>query len=308
MLKHIIIPLDGSPFGEQALPTARQLAERDGAEMELVHVYDAVAPYRFVHGAPVFDTRYDEELAKDRRKYVDSVADWLRSRTQLIVTGTVLAGNVREVLADHIKVRSPDVVVMTTHGRSGLSRLWLGSTAMHLVRNVKVPLLLIHPEEERSREESAPEIRRVLVPLDARPESERAIDNALEVAGRNSSLLLVHVLVPIVYIAPDAAIGAIYPSEAELLASAEKYLAQVADRLEGRGVKVEARVEWNSFPANAILELADRYAVDMIAMETQNVRGIERVLLGSVADKVVRAAKFPVLVQHPPESGVERAV
>lgn len=303
MLRHIIIPLDGSPFGEQALPIGRQLAERDGAEIELVHVYDSIAPYRFIHGAPVFDTRYDEELETDRRKYVDSVADWLRSRTRLVVTGTVLAGDVREVLTDHIRLRSPDVVVMTTHGRSGLSRLWLGSTAMHLVRHVRVPLLLIRPEEEATREQAAQEIRHVLVPLDARPESEQAIDNALEVAGNNCSLLLVHVLVPIVYIAPDAAIGAVYPSEADLLASAEKYLAEVKDRLHGRGIEVEARVEWDSFPAHAILELADRYQVDMIAMGTQRVGAVERVLLGSVADKVVRAAKVPVLVQQPAESG-----
>lgn len=298
-----MIPLDGSPFGEQALPTGQQLAERDGAEIELVHVYDSIAPYRFIHGAPVIDTRYDDELERDRRKYVDSVADRLRGRTQLVVTGTVLAGDVRGVLTDHIQLRSPDVVVMTTHGRSGLSRLWLGSTAMHLVRHVRVPLLLIRPEEGATHQTPPREIRRVLVPLDGRPESERAIYNALEVAGNNSSLLLVHVLVPIVYFAPDATIGAVYPSEADLLASAEAYLAEVKAHLHGRGIEVEARVEWDSFPAHAILELAEKYEVDMIAMGTQRVGAVERVLLGSVADKVVRAAKVPVLVQHPAEAG-----
>lgn len=299
MLKHIIVPLDGSGFGEQAVPVALQLAERDGAEIELVHVYEEIAPHRVVRGARVFDADFDRELADDRRRYVESVASGLRSRTKVTVTVTVVSGGVREKLPEHMRMRAPDVVVMTTHGRGGLSRLWLGSTAMHLVRHVTVPILLIRPDQDRARDETPRPIRKVLIPLDVSPESERAIDNALEIAGeKDVEYVLVHVLVPVVYIAPDAAIGAVYPSEAELLEAAQQYLGRVSEPLVARGVKVETRIEWNSFPAHAILETAEQIDADMIAMQTETVGAIERALLGSVADKVMRAAHAPVLLQH----------
>jgi len=299
MLKQIMVTLDGSRVGEQALPIARALAERDGARIELVHVYDTIAPHRFVHGAPVFDADFDEELARDRRRYLESLAESLRGQTGQTVEATVLTGNVREVLTEHIAARAPDLVVMTTHGRGGLSRLWLGSTATHLVRHAAARILLIRAQEEQTREVPAPTFRRVLVPLEMQEPSELAINNAIEVAGRDAELVLAHVLVPVVYIAPDAAIGAAYPSEAELLNVAHESLDRVAEGVREQGVRVEIRVEWNSSPAQAILDLADSLDVDLISMETHTVRAIQRALLGSTSDKVVRAASVPVLLQHP---------
>ena len=267
------------------------LAERDQAELELVHVHEAL---------PVHDPELDVDLARDRRKYIESVADWLRGKTSVRLTTTVLAGPVKDALADHIAARTPDLVTMATHGRGGISRAWLGSVAMHVVQHVAVPVLLTRPAEKGTRETQPRNFGKVLVALDASPEGERAIDNALDIAGeKNVQYHLVHVLIPPVYLAPDA-YGMLPPiNEVDLLANGEKYLSGMAERLEQRGLDVDTRVTWDQNPARGILASAEELNADLIALQTHARRGLERLLLGSVADKVVRGANVPVLVQRP---------
>ena len=122
MLKRIIVPLDGSGFGEQAIPTAIRLAERESAEVELVHVYEALPPY-LVQGAPPLDPTLDVELMKERESYLRTIAEELRGSTSAPVRTTVLEGvPTAEVLAEYIARRQADLVVMATHGRGGLGR------------------------------------------------------------------------------------------------------------------------------------------------------------------------------------------
>jgi nucleotide-binding universal stress UspA family protein len=296
MLSLIVVPLDGSKFGEQALPTALSLAERDGAELELVHVYEALEPFRMVQGAPVFDSDLDRDLMMDRAAYVESVAVSLGPETGVKVTPTILLGEPGKVLAEHVESRRPDLVAMTTHGRGGLSRLWMGSVTMHLVRHVTRPVLAIRPDKARSPGPAV--FRRVLVPLDGSRVAEQAIDTAVEVAGgRGVEYVLVHVLIPLLWVGPEPA--PVVQDEAELLADAERYLNGVAERLRTRGLKVQTRVLWDPQPAHGILETADELHPDLVSLETRGKRGLEKVLLGSVADKVVRGASSPVLVHRP---------
>ncbi|HEV7590174.1 MAG TPA: universal stress protein [Longimicrobium sp.] len=298
MLKLIVVPLDGSQFGEHAIPTALSLAGRDRAELELVHVFEALEPFRMVQGAPVFDSDLDRDLMNDRLAYLESVAVSLGPETSAKVIPTVLVGQAKEVLAEHVERRRPDLVAMTTHGRGGLSRLWLGSVTLHLVRHVTRPVLAIRPEKEGARRPEPARFQRVLIPLDTSSEAERAIDIAVEVAGeRGVEYVLVHVLVPLVWVGPEP-VPPVVPNEAELLATAEGYLNEVAGRLRARGLKVQTRVLWDPHPAHAILETADEIRADLVSLETSGKRGLEKVLLGSVADKVLRGAPSPVLVQR----------
>ncbi|HEX5830908.1 MAG TPA: universal stress protein [Gemmatimonadaceae bacterium] len=315
MLKLIVVPLDGSGFGEQAIPTAIRLAERERAEVELVHVHETLPPY-LVQGASPLDPRLDEDLSKERGSYLHTIAEELRRSTSASVRTPVLEGAATAaVLAEYIARRQADLVVMATHGHGGLSRLWLGSVSSELVRHSSAPVLLIRPTEGGSRTQPAPPFQRVLIPLDGSPASEEAIDHAMAVAAEpDVEFLLLHVIIPIGYIAEPADVAFVH--ERELEAAAATYLGEVADRIRARGYPADIRVLNQPQPVRAILECADESGAELIAMETHGRSGVTRLVMGSVADKVVRASRLPVLLHQPrvgtaplvtPPAGEQRA-
>lgn len=305
MVKRILLPLDGSAFGEQALPIAIRIAERDHAELELVHAYESLPPFRTI-GAPPIDPAFDRERRKEYADYLDGIAEWVRGRTAAPVVVDVLDGPVGPALAEHLAGREADLVVMATHGRSGLSPVWLGSVATDLVRHATAPLLLIRPAESGSRDQSARLFTRVLVPLDGSPAGDEAIEHAMAVAGdAGVEYILVYVVAPALYINEPHTFA--YPYETELQTAAQAYLGDLAGRIRERGFAVDTRVLLHPQPARAILECASESAVDLIAMETHGRGGVARLLMGSVADKVVRASPVPVLLHRPREAGAQPA-
>ena len=297
MMKLILVPLDGSDFGEHAIPMAQRLAARDRAELELVHVAEVFAPSR-TQGAPPIDPRLDRQLEADRSAYLTSLADWLRQGANVAVKATLLEGPVGPTFSEYVRERSADLVVMTTHGRGGLSRAWLGSAATDVVRLSSAPVLLIRPSESDARSQAAPPFARVLVPLDTSSEQQEALEHALALAGPDGpQFTLLHVVRPIMYLADREATA--YPDEEQVQESVEQYLDEVAERVRARGFSVQTRVVRHQHPARAILEHAEREQVDLIAMETHGYRLVERVVMGSVADKIARGAHMPVLLHRP---------
>lgn len=296
MVKHILVPLDGSAFAEQALPTARRVAEREHAAIELVHAYEVLPPY-LTQGAPPLDRRLDAELRADRATYLRDVTERLRLSTTAPVSSTVLDGPADRALAKYIETSGADLVVMVTHGRGGLSRLWLGSVANDLVRTSLAPVLLIRPEEATENVLVPRRFGRVLVPLDGSPAGEEAIEHAIEIAeDKDVELILLHVLMPVVFIAePTAPI----PDESELWAAAKQYLDQLAGGVRARGFGVKTVAMRHSQPAQAILECAAAEGADLIVMETHGWRGFTQLVLGRVAEKVVHASNVPVLLHRP---------
>lgn len=297
MLRLIVVPVDGSSFGEQAIPLAIRIAERQRAELEIVHVYEALPPY-LVQGAPPLDPTLDEDLRKDRQAYLDYIAQWLRRNTSAKVSATMLTGEeVATTLTDYLAQRHADLVVMATHGRGGLSRIWVGSVASDLVRGSDTPVLLVRPTESGSRDTKAEPFRHALLPLDGTPADEEAIDHVIEVAGdAGVEFLLLHVVIPVVYLAEPVESALL--TETTIEAAMAQYLEEVARRIRARGFSVSTRVVADPSPVHAILELANERGVDLIAMETHARRGIAKLLLGSVTDKVIRAARVPVLVHR----------
>jgi nucleotide-binding universal stress UspA family protein len=297
MLRLILVPLDGSAFGELALPLALPLAARQRAELELVHVYESTTPH-LVQGAPPLDPGLDQDLRRDRESYLESVAARVRRSTAVPVTATLLDGDdVAAVLVEHIARRHADLVSMTTHGRSGISRLWMGSVASDVVRQSPSPVLVIRPEESGVRDEPAPPFRRVLVPLDGSQPDDNAIDDVLAVAGTGDvEFTLLHVIVPVVYLAETPRVSVL--TEGELESAANRYLDETARKLRPRGFTVTTRIVTHTQPARAILEYAREWGADLIAMESHTRGAVARALLGSTADKVIRASHVPVLVHR----------
>jgi nucleotide-binding universal stress UspA family protein len=141
MFKRILVPLDGSSLAEAILPQVQELARTLGAELFLVR---AVAAHVFPGVDP---TEQEVDVVQKAEAYVAEVAGRLRDAGIPIHTA-VRYGEAAEEILEHIGVNAIDLVAMSTHGRSGLTRLVLGSVAEQVVHHATVPVLLMRARGE----------------------------------------------------------------------------------------------------------------------------------------------------------------
>jgi nucleotide-binding universal stress UspA family protein len=295
MYRSILVPLDGSLPSEQSLSYAAALARRSGASLQLAYVH---TPLLLGEGA-LYLGAPDIQLCEEEKDYLLRVVDRLKNTGLDKVSAQVLEGPIAETLQEHALGEGYDLVVMTTHGRGPVSRFWLGSVADQLVHRLPMPLLLIRTHEEASPPAGEPEVRKVLVALDGTPEMEQILQPAGElVKAIGASLTLLRVVPSVIrhsvqkQTAADAALADKRRAEAHV------YLQRVADSLRDRGFAVQTRIIGHAHPAAAILNEAASGEYALLALETHGRRGLPRLFLGSVADKVVRGASIPVLVHR----------
>jgi nucleotide-binding universal stress UspA family protein len=311
MYRSLLVPLDGSAFAEHALPPALAIARRAGAALRLASVATPVAE---AYAEAVYLAAPDlQEVVKGRhRAYLEDVAGRVRARWDGPVSRAVLEGEVAETLCADVAGSGADLVVMATHGRGPLGRFWLGSVADELVRRVSVPLLLVRPREQAPDLGREPELGKVVVALDGTELAEQALGPAVDLAGLmpQAEVVLVRVIrppLPAAYLPDAAGVGTeaesildqVLAVQEQLRRDAQAYLAGVAERLKARGLRVRARVAVEEQPALALLHAAEEERAGLVALATHGRGGLARLLLGSVADKVIRGATVPVLVQRP---------
>jgi nucleotide-binding universal stress UspA family protein len=191
------------------------------------------------------------------------------------------------------------LLVLTTHGRSGMARTVWGSVADEVLRHASVPVLLLPRACAAGWQPVPPGERRVLVTLDGSALAEAILEPARAVAvALEASLLLARVVLPLMpeYMLGRAVAGTVEPEAS--LAEAERYLDTVASRLRDQGVRVETHALLGS-PISAIVHLADVACADVIAMATHGRGGAARMVLGSVATGVLQRTTVPLLVLHP---------
>jgi nucleotide-binding universal stress UspA family protein len=318
MIRNILVPLDGSAFGEQALTRAITVARRHGATIHLVHVHGLPVLPLSAEGMGAFDPDWPERQRADEAAYLEQVAaDRVRHHGEVVVR--LLEAPIADALSQYIAAESIDLVVMTTHGRGGISRAWLGSVADELVRATTVPLMLIRPTEDlpigaisafsgaASAGVASP--TRVLLPLDGSPLAEAAIEPTIDVLGGDAQVTLLHVIPPM-YVAgaPYGTSPATFDAEAHAAeqSRAGRYLTAVAERLRPQVAGVTGLVVTHAQPATAVRETARNIGADLTALATHGRSGAARWALGSVADKLIRAGDTPVLVVRPHAAGERR--
>ena len=211
------------------------------------------------------------------------------------VTRQVVTGSAASSIADYAKENEIDLIVQTTHGRTGLSRLLMGSIAESIVRNANCPVLTLKVRE------GLPKIKfqRILVPVDFSTPCENAIQIADSlVGGDHPELHLLHVAPPVrmVTAAPDvivpaSMVEAVTPSKSEL----KKKLREIKLSGEVPLENIRHVVAEGDPASDAVIDYAGNHNIDLIAMTTHGHSGISRLLMGSVAESVVRNASCPVL-------------
>lgn len=301
-LRRILVPVDGASFSEHALEWALELAHHADATIDLASVN--VLPPSVILGDLASASRWEHTARDHSAAYLDELAEAIGRRDDVRIETTLLRDtSAANALARHCRQRSVDLVVMTTHGRRGVARAWLGSVAEALVRELPVPALLVRPEPgapppRRARRDRM--FRRVLVAMDGSRNAECALEFANLMAGMSGARLdLLRVvdstaLTPVSDVPPATQVVAA-AIENERITAAE-YLARHSVALQRRGSIVAPRVEVAPDAAGTILGVAAEAASDLIVVGTQGRRGLRRVLLGSVAEEVVRSTTLPVLV------------
>jgi nucleotide-binding universal stress UspA family protein len=299
MFRSLLVPLDGSPFSEHALPFALDIADRASAAVQLVHVH---VPVVAASGISVLDNSADERAKEHEWVYLDRTAlRWRLAAPKVHINSALLEGFAPDVLREQMSGKT-DLVVMATHGVGPFSRFWLGSVADALVRTASVPLLLLRPGEKPPSVAVALPLQRVMIPLDGSELAEQALEPSLQL-GRlmEASYTLLRVVKPFLMLDPNLG----WPAMASVnetmtrqaLDEAQAYLDRIADRLRRQGLNVQTRAVLHTHPADGILEEAKE--ADVIGLATHGRGGLRRMLLGSVADKVLRGGTIPMLVCRP---------
>jgi nucleotide-binding universal stress UspA family protein len=310
MLRTILVPLDGSIFAEHALPLAVTLAKHAGATLRILRVVPPLADFFFLPPQP--NDPLDGELRqlhrKDAHDYLDSVVGRLKDASNVVCDVMEEEDGICESISAAAVKMGADLIVMTSHGRGAVARFWLGSIADHLVRTAPVPVLLARPPEHPPAADlqHAVNLKHFLLALDGKTDAERIVEPALaigKVTGADYTLVrVVRPSMPYRELTPAGqAVSRAKPpvglgkNDEQRYQKAEAYLNTVADRLRIGGATVQTCVYVADQPATAILREAAHVGADLIALETHG-RGMSRVLMGSVADKVVRGSSQPVLV------------
>jgi nucleotide-binding universal stress UspA family protein len=291
MYRSICVPLDGSPFAEQALPLALQIARGCGAMVQIALVHHPVPALATAMEVPEIEAQLDQEARAREQVYLSGIVERMRRSVNVPITSTLLDGAVTEALQAHMESTGTDLVVITTHGRGPMSRFWLGSVADHLMRSLHLPILLVRPAAEAAPPAA---IRRILLALDVSPFSEQAIA-ATTMLGRpfGAEYALLMVVEPPLPIADPSGLMIVPTSantEKELRAAATKYLEGVAARLRKEGLTVTTHPTDGPSAAGAIIAQADALKADLIALASHGAGGFERLVVGSVADKVIRGS------------------
>lgn len=305
MYDSLLVPLDGSAFSERALPWAASLARRSGATLRLarVHIPHTRTPIS-LEGMPVVDEEVTALKREHEAAYLTEVQGRLARDPGVKVEIALLDGPIAPTLAEDAASKRAGLIVMTTHGHGGFERLWLGSVVDTLVRSSPVPLLVLRFADESTPATAEPEVRRVLVPLDGSLLAEEAIPHAVALGGLSRAhYVLVHVTEPSAWLGrlPGGTLAASPAAEGcqKRERQAEDYLTRVAARLTEQGLAAETRVIVSSHLARAILDAARAAHADLIAMATHGRGGLSRLLIGSVADKVMRRSDIPLLLCRP---------
>jgi nucleotide-binding universal stress UspA family protein len=307
MIRHILVPLDGSALAESALPHVQTFARLTGAGVTLAQVIEPLASLRDLADSWEFTNVYaghQEAAERNADAYLGQVAQRLAA-AGIPVDTRLVAGTPAEAIIQ--TGREFDLIIMATHGRGGLGRWVYGSVTDKVLRGATVPVLLVRARHDGPAAVEPP--RRILVPLDGSPLAEQALPLASWLAQRAGATLIL-----LQSIGWAKAAIADYPQffaaglgADRLLEQAEEnaraYLVQVGRRLEAQGLTVQVETRLDP-AAEAILSGALEAQADLIVMNTHGRGGLGRWVYGSVADRVMRQATLPVLLVRADRAGL----
>lgn len=303
MFNKILVPLDGSTLSEQALDPALVLAQHVQGEVVLMRVPMYVESRAEI--SPAYDFMWPEQQVAPRHEesaeYLAMLQE-VRARPGLTIHTLVVDGDRAGAIVDTAVNENIDLIVMSTHSRSGLSRWVLGSVTERVLRHAPCPVLVVREPRQFSR---------ILVTLDGSRLAEKALKPATALAAaHNSQLLLLSVV-------DDSVLDQTTQTELErgqsgagehirssLFQQTQNYLREIVNKYQQRGVRTYPAMASGAVPT-AILDYVEEQDVDLIAMTTHGRTGLRRWVYGSVTEKVLRGTRCAMLIVRPPQEELQ---
>jgi len=289
----MLIPLDGSTLAEQVLPYARCLAKALKVPIELLQVIDleALSLLADPERGRFIDKLLEEKIA-DANSYLKTIAQTFEATE---VTCVVAKGKAEDAVMDRADADKQTLIVMSTHGRSGIQRWLLGSVADRVLHGSTSHVLLIRAGEQAQRTEAT--LRTVIVPLDGSPLAESVLPTIVDLG----KILKLDVILMRTYALPPAIAAdqyATYSDELlrQLETEARDYLTEKMKELKRKGLENVALRVSLGYAAEQIIGLARHTQDNFVAIGSHGRSGIKRWALGSVADRVVQHCGDPVLI------------
>jgi nucleotide-binding universal stress UspA family protein len=305
MYSRILVPLDGSAVSAQSLPHAGILARAIGARVDLLEVIPSLEALMRAEAtgdyAPTLSYAQWQEAQEELRATANE--DLVSARDLLASGGLELRTLVREgepatEIAEESLQQAGTLIAMSTHGRSGIGRWLMGSVTDKVVRHATTPVLVIRAQEDAAVR--PPQFQRVVVPLDGSELAEQAMPVAISLAkalGLPVTLIRSIHLAAYGYAFDDYSLSQYSMGEfaTGVRDDVKAYLDHAADRLRQEGVSDVTISAPDGDPAEMIIREAEGSPGSLVVMTTHGRSGVGRWVLGSVTDRVVGHASFPVL-------------
>lgn len=314
MYKQILVPLDGSERAERAVPVAARIARATGGTVVLLQVANLIFEYGpYLGQGPVITTDVVEQELESAKIYLTTVAGSAALEGVKTEIET-MPGMEAQTILTYAQLRKADIIVMCSHGRSGFKRWALGSVAQKIVRHSSIPVLVLRKDTPKPEELLTGSLQplHTLVGLDGSPLAEAVLIPAAHLTAALSiptqgELHLVQVIKsPIAQ--PGLKLEEADAIKERAIRDASTYLSNIAAKFsQGLGTELGLNITWSVAVgediANELIKRAelgnDSKACDMIAVATHGRGGVERWMLGSIAERILTDAKLPLLVIRP---------
>jgi nucleotide-binding universal stress UspA family protein len=281
-IKNILVPVDFSPPSTVALDYGIALARQFRARLTLLNVVEPLTPLLYTF--PVEAAETEKQRCEQAERLLSALVA-PEDTDDLDLHTIVKSGNVHEEILETVHDEHADMVVMGTHGRGFLGRLFIGSVTQSILREITVPILTV------CRVDRPLKLTRILFATDL---SETALEGfrfVRELAKKaGSEIVVLHSIEPVTYVGPEMAV---YFNE-NFVEEAKDRLKAFADEALRDHVPVETVVD-AGFASERIFKAADENAMDLIAITLENRGRLEKALLGTTAERVIREARLPVL-------------
>lgn len=290
MYAKIIVPLDGSQLSEAALDYSKSLAASSGANLTVLHVCRSG----------------EHQYLSMHRGYTERIVEKLTNEFQRVgaksheIESAVSVGDPASEILRFSEEQQASLIIMSTHGHSGLGKWAMGGVSDKVVRHSSVPVLMVRAMVPRPRSKD------MLVLLDGTQLSEQVLPHAknyAETFGMGLTLLRVFDPPYILSDYPEGTAKLTWQEHVDQITSAHRrecagYLEEIANQLRGEGLKVKVKVLLGKADEQ-IVEYLDQAEFDLVSLSTHGRAGIRRWALGSIAEKILHASSTPVLLVRP---------
>lgn len=289
-IQKILCPVDFFPASQRAADYATALAKNYEAELTLLHVVSPIISAAYE--VPLNVEEIIANMTESANVEMARLGERLRGKG-VEVEALVRTGDVDFAIREYVAKNKPDILVMGTHGRKFFDRWFMGSTTERLLRHLPIPILTIGPGK---RKIAPPSIRRILVTTDFSEGTPDAIAYAFSIAQEcQSKVILLHVL-------NDVSLDLAARYRNPLIRSIRDELEKMIPPEARDWCEVSTQVATGT-PLPAILKILNREHIDLLVMNIHGKGMLDRALLGSTAERVVRGAGIPVMLIPPMAAG-----